>query len=560
MSSKYVLGIDYGTESGRALLVDVATGRELATAVYPYSHGVMDHALPDGTPLPHEWALQDPEDYLRCLEITIPQVLEESGVSPDQIIGMGIDFTTCTVLPTLADGTPLCTLPQFRGNPHAWVKLWKHHAAQPQADHINELGRRRGEEFIHTYGGKYSCEWAFSKLLETAEEAPEVYRACERFLEASDWVVWQMTGQERRSSCLAGYKSMWSKEKGFPDPGFFTELHPLFADLQRRLATEYYAPGARAGELSESMARRTGLRPGIAVAVANGDAHAAVPACTVVGTGRMVMIMGTSICHMLNGDQKKFVEGMCGVVEDGIIPGLWGFEAGQSAVGDIFAWFFRTCVPESYANEAKQRGIDIHDLLEEKAARLRPGQIGMIALDWWNGNRSILVDGGLTGLLVGATLRTQPEEIYRALIEATAFGTRTIVEAMEKAGVPVHDLVACGGLPEKNKLLMQIYADVTGKNISVSASPQTCALGAAMHGAVAAGAACGGYDTIQQAAATMAHLQSHVWQPDAQAHRMYTQVYAEYMKLHDYFGRGVNPVMYRLRELRDQAIEGAAGA
>src|SRR5690348_11492553 len=209
MSSKYVLGIDYGTESGRALLVDVATGRELATAVYPYSHGVMDHHLPDGTPLPHEWALQDPEDYLRCLEVTIPQVLKESGVSPADVIGMGVDFTTCTVLPTLADGTPLCTLPQFRANPHAWVKLWKHHAAQPQADHINEVGRRRGEEFIHTYGGKYSCEWAFSKLLETAEEAPEVYRACERFLEASDWVVWQMTGAERRSSCLAGYKSMW---------------------------------------------------------------------------------------------------------------------------------------------------------------------------------------------------------------------------------------------------------------------------------------------------------------------------------------------------------------
>jgi L-ribulokinase len=305
------------------------------------------------------------------------------------------------------------------------------------------------------------------------------------------------------------------------------------------------------------MAKITGLKPGIAVAVGNVDAHVSVPAVTVVEPGRMVMIMGTSICHMVLGTQEKIVEGMCGVVEDGIIPGLFGFEAGQSCVGDHFAWFVENCVPASYHEEARARGLNVHQLLEKKAARQKPGEHGLIALDWWNGNRSILVDVDLTGVLLGATLATKPEDMYRALIEATAFGTRVIVEAFDKNGVAVNELVACGGLPERNQLLMQIYSDVTGREIKVGASAQAGAFGAAMFGAVAAGQAAGGYDTIFDAARHMARLKDVVYKPDPARKAIYDQLYAEYLALHDYFGRGANDVMKRLKALKQRALNSA---
>jgi L-ribulokinase len=302
------------------------------------------------------------------------------------------------------------------------------------------------------------------------------------------------------------------------------------------------------------MATQLGLRAGTAVAVANVDAHVSVPACTVVEPGQMVMVMGTSICHVVLGTQKQLVPGMCGVVEDGVLPGYFGYEAGQSAVGDIFGWFVDTCVPPAYWDEARQRGVDIHALLEAKAATLRPGESGLLALDWWNGNRSVLVDVDLSGVLLGATLQTQPEEIYRALIEATAFGTRTIIDNFNQYGVPIVDLFACGGLPERNKLLMQIYADVTGMSIKISASSQTPALGSAMFGAVAAGAAAGGYDGIVEAARNMAHLKSEIFRPEPAAHAVYQRLYPEYLRLHDYFGRGENTVMKNLKAIRDDAL------
>ncbi|MBC7256941.1 MAG: ribulokinase, partial [Chloroflexi bacterium] len=390
---------------------------------------------------------------------TIPRLLKESGVSPEDIIGIGIDFTACTMLPTKADGTPLCFLPEYRNNPHAWVKLWKHHAAQPEANRINELARARGETWLERYGGKISSEWFFPKALQILNEAPEIYEAADRLIEAADWIVWQLTGVETRNACTAGYKAIWSKQEGFPSPDFFEALHPRMRNIVKEKMKEEILPlGARAGGLTPEMAAATGLRPGTAVAVANVDAHVSVPAATVTGPRRMVIIMGTSNCHMVVGEKPVIVPGMCGVVEDGILPGYAGFEAGQSCVGDHFAWFVENCAPAAYAQEAEARGLNLHQLLEEKASRLKPGESGLLALDWWNGNRSVLVDVDLTGLLIGATLGTKPEEIYRALIEATAFGTRVIVEAFEAHGVAVDEIVAAGGLPERNKLLMQIYA------------------------------------------------------------------------------------------------------
>jgi L-ribulokinase len=553
---KYAIGVDFGTESGRVVLVDVADGQEIATAVHTYANGVIDEKLPEsGVRLEPDWALQDPNDYLEVFKQAIPAVLKKSGVDPEDVIGLGIDFTACTMLPTKADGTPLCFLPEWRANPHAWVKLWKHHAAQPEANKLNEIARELGYTFLDRYGNKISSEWFFPKVWQILDETPEVYQAADRLLEAADWVVWQLTGEEKRNACTAGYKAIWSKREGFPPNEFFKALDPRMEHIvDEKMSRDIYPLGLKAGGLTEEAARWTGLKPGTAVAIANVDAHVSVPAATVTQPGRMVIIMGTSNCHMVLGTEERTVPGMCGYVEDGIVPGFFGYEAGQSCVGDHFAWFAENCVPGAYEQEAKARGLDIHQLLEEKAARLQTGESGLLALDWWNGNRSVLVDVDLTGLLLGATLATKPEEIYRALIEATAYGTRIIIETLEGNGVPVNEIVATGGLPDRNKLLMQIYADVTGRPIHIADTSQGGALGSAMHGAVAAGREAGGYDSILEASKHMARLRDEAYRPIAENKAVYDRLYAEYVTVHDYFGRGANDVMKRLKALRAEIL------
>jgi L-ribulokinase len=549
---KFALGIDYGTESGRVVVVRLRNGEEISSAVIPYPDGVIDERLPGGMRLEPDWALQNPRDYLLVAEKGVPKALKAAGVKAQDVVGIGTDFTASSPLPVKRDGTPLCFLSQYRKRPHAWVKLWKHHAAQEEANRINDLGRERQEEFIRIYGGKYSSEWFFSKVLQVLNEDPEIYEAADRFIEAADWIVWQLTGAEKRNTCTAGYKGMWIKGKGFPSEEFFRTLHPRLENvIDSKVGEDFYPLGQKAGGLTAYWARKMGLEEGTPVSVGNVDAHVAVPACTATGPGSLVMIMGTSICHMVMGAQQQMVEGMCGTVEDGIVPGWWGFEAGQSAVGDIFAWFFEHGVPDYIHRDARKMKIPFPAALEKRAAALKPGESGLLALDWWNGNRSVLVDVDLTGVLLGATLATKAEEIYRALIEATAFGTRTIIEAFESKGVAVQSLVACGGLPEKNKLLMQIYADVTGREIKLAEQLQTCsALGAAMHGAVAAGRAAGGYDTIAEAAQRMAHVQKLTYRPKAENHAIYNRIFEEYRTLHDYFGRASNDVMKRLKALR----------
>lgn len=554
MAAKYVVGVDFGTESGRAVLVRVSDGEEVASQVHQYADGVIDERLPgSGRQLEIDWALQNPADYIETLRQVVPAVLRQAGVSPQDVIGLGTDFTACTMLPIDRHGTPLCMTEEFRGEPHAWVKLWKHHAAQPEADRINEVARRRGEAFLERYGGKISSEWFFPKALQILDEAPQVYDAADKLIEAADWIVMLLTGAERRNSCTAGYKGIWSKQAGFPSRDYLAALDSRFADVvDTKMSRHIYPLGARAGGLTPYAAELTGLVPGTAVCVGNVDAHVSVPAATVVEPWRMVMIMGTSTCHMVCGDEMHTVEGMCGVVEDGILPGYFGYEAGQSCVGDHFAWFVENCLPESYSAEARRRGLNVHQYLEQLAARLRPGESGLVAVDWWNGNRSVLVDADLSGVILGATLGTKPEEIYRALIEATAFGTRVIIDAFERNGVRVRDIVTCGGLPNRNRLLMQIYADVLGRELSIAASEQAGALGSAMHGAVAAGRAAGGYDTIQEAAAHMAHLRDERYRPDPAAGAIYSELYREYLHLHDYFGRGQNDAMKRLKALKQR--------
>ncbi|WP_019122774.1 ribulokinase [Brevibacillus massiliensis] len=550
--TRYAIGIDFGTQSGRAVLVSLADGKEISDHVTPYRHGVIDTVLPhSATELGHEWALQHPADYLEVIKHSVPAVLRQSGIDPNLVIGIGIDFTACTILPVDKRLQPLCFREEFKDHPHSYVKLWKHHAAQHKANKINEMAKRRGEAFLSRYGGKISSEWMIAKVWQVLDEAPDIYDLTDQFVEAADWVVSQLTGKLLRNSCTAGYKAIWHKQDGYPGKEFFRALDPRLENLTAtKLRGEVVPLGTKAGGLTKEMAQLTGLPEGIAVAAGNVDAHAAVPAVGVVQPGKMVMVMGTSICHMLLGTVEKEVEGMCGVVEDGIIPGYYGYEAGQSAVGDIFEWYVEEAMPAYVQQAVQDQGLEIHQYLEQKAAAYRPGESGLLALDWWNGNRSVLVDTELGGLLLGMTLQTKPEEIYRALLEATAFGTRTIVEAFQQNGIEVHELYACGGLPRKNRLLLQIYADITNLPIKVAESKHTPALGAAMFAAVAAGKEAGGYDTIMEAAGFMARVKAEVILPIPENVAVYDKLYEEYKRLHDYFGRGDNDVMKRLKSLR----------
>ncbi len=546
----YTIGLDFGTLSGRAVLVDARDGAEVAESVFDYPHGVMDSQLPSGIKLPPDWALQHPQDYLDVFAHTVPAVLRQSGIDPAAIAGIGIDFTASSPMPTTVDGTPLCFLDDLRDEPHAYIKLWKHHAAQRQADQINETARQLGERWLPRYGGKISSEWFFSKLLQILQERPDIYAQIDRFVEAADWVIWQLTGVETRNTCTAGYKAM-VQEGDFPSRDYFRALDPAFADVvDEKVGREFAELGSKAGDLRPQMAKLTGLPAGVAVAVANVDAHVTAPAVKATEPGVMVMVMGTSCCHILSSTQLGEVDGMCGVVMGGVIPGLYGYEAGQSAVGDIFAWFVDHGVPPEYHQAAASAGIGLHEYLEREAAAQQVGQHGLIALDWWNGNRSTLVDVDLTGMMLGMNLATRAPDIYRALIEATAYGTREIIDAFDAQGVAVNELVAAGGLPEKNALLCQIFADVTGRPFKLSGSAQAPALGAAMHAAVAGGI----YSDIQAAAAQMGKLKAEVVRPIPRNQATYDQLFQEYKTLYDYFGRGANDVMKRLKAIKHAAL------
>ena len=549
MADAYVIGIDFGTLSARAVLVDARNGHELASAVSDYESGVIEGILPGtSTVLKDKSALQAPADYINTLKDVVHAVLRKSRVKRDQIVALGTDFTSCTVLPVKSDGTPLCFDERFGSNPHAWVKLWKHHATQPEADAINELGSVRRQQFMRAYGGKYSSEWFFSKVLETVREAPEVYEAADFFIEAGDWIVWHLTGKQARNVSAAGFKGMRvhrsAKSWAYPDADFFRRLDPrLKSVITEKLGGPVVQLGTSVGGLREDVARRLKLSAGIPVAAGNIDAHAGVPACGVTRPGTLVMIMGTSTCHLLMADDKVEAEGICGVVQDGVVPGYWGYEAGQSGVGDLFAWYVTHACPQA----ASERTL--HRKLSAAAGKLRPGQTGLLALDWWNGNRSILGNADLTGLIVGLTIHTRPHEIYRALIEATAFGTRKIIEAFANKGVSIKKIVASGGLAQKNEVLMQIYADVLQRPIEVAAAEQTSALGAAMWASVAGGV----HKDIHDAAKRMVRPARSIFRPEKKNRRVYDALYTEYSRLHDLFGRDPKSSMQVLRRLQQKS-------
>ena len=544
----YTVCVDFGTLSARALLVDATNGRELADVAMDYPHGVMDRTLcATGRELPPNFALQDPMDYLTVLGHVVPAVLQKGGVSADEVVGLGIDFTCCTLLSVDRDGEPLCVKDAYREEPLAYAILWKHHAAKKYADRLSAVAKERGEAFLARCGMKVDDEWTFAKAYQVMAEAPHVYAAADRFLEGGDWLVQTLTGTRDRSYHFAAYKSHYTAADGYPSCAYLEAVEPHFGKtVLPKLAGELKLFGSCAGGLKAEYAARLGLKEGTCVSTAMPDGHCAGTAVGLSRAGDMFAVLGTSGCFMTVGEHDVTVPGICGTVKDGIVPGFYGHEAGLCSLGDHFAFAASNLTSPAYEREARERGIGMLPLLLEKAARLKAGESGLLALNWFNGNRSILVNSDLSGCFVGLTLATRPEEMLRALIEATAFGARNIIDNFEAHGHPVGRIIATGGIARKDPFTMQLYADVLGREITVTATAQAPALGAAIGAATAAGV----YPDVQSAIAAMHAQADRVYTPNGANFAVYAALYEEYRRLHDYFGRGENGVMARLRALR----------
>lgn len=533
MSARCSIGLDFGTESGRVVVLDLDSAAELASVVVEYPHGVIDRALPDGgAQLGPDWALQNPEDWIQVVTSGIPAAVAQARIQPEQLVGIGLDFTSCTVLPTDDGGRPLCLNPEWREHPHAWPKLWKHHAAQHVADRLNVVASERGEEFLRRYGGRISSEWYFPKLIEVWLEDRAVYEAAATYVEATDWIVWWLTGTLRRQSATASYKAMWSQSEGLPSAGYFNDAYPGFDRPAEKLGDEFVPLGTRAGTLRAELAVQLGLLESTAVAVGNVDSFVSVPGAGVSEPGVLVLVIGTSICSMVLSDHEVLLPGITGVARDGILPGRFGYEAGQAAVGDMLAWHVRTA-QQSHAG------------LQAAAAQLEPGATGLVALDWWNGNRSILADAGLSGAILGLNLHTSQAEIHRALIESIALGNRRIVENFNEHGVPIKRIVACGGIAVKSPLTMQVIADVSGLEVSVPDSAEVPARGAALFGAVAAGS----FSDIDAAVLATRPTVARTYVPDRRAVLVYDEIYAVYRELYGLFGEQHAELMHRLKRV-----------
>jgi L-ribulokinase len=551
MSARYSIGLDFGTNSVRTLIVNVANGKEVGTAVWNYAHGTNGVILSRDPNL----ARQHPADYLAGAEITIKKALVQAkrtvrGFKPEQVVGIGVDTTGSTPMPVDANGQSLAFDKRFAKNPAAMAWLWKDHTGVVEAAEITELAKEIRPHYLAKCGGIYSSEWFFSKILRCLDVAPEVFEAAYTWVEIADWIPAMLTGTEAPGKltvgiCAAGHKAMYNDVwGGYPDAAFLSLLDPALGALRSRLCPQARSIDRAVGGLTTDWAKRTGLSAGIPVAVGAFDAHLGAIGCG-IAPGTLVKIIGTSTCDIVIAPINEHladIPGLCGIVNDSVLPGYYGLEAGQSAVGDIFNWFV------NYLHAGS------HEELTKATAKLKPGESGLLALDWNNGNRTILVDQQLTGLLLGQTLYTTPAEIYRALIEATAFGALTIINRFEEYGVKIEQIINCGGIAEKNPVVMQIYADVTGRPMKISRSAQTCALGAAIAGAVVAGA----YPNYTSAQKAMTGVQKRIFTPNAQAHAIYKELYALYRKLHDAFGAkewngSLHDVMKRLLEIRAQA-------
>ncbi len=527
---KYTIGLDFGTLSVRALMVEVSTGEEIATAVYEYPHGVMSEKLPSGQPLPPLFALQHPQDYLDGMTETIKKVMEESGVDANEVIGIGVDFTSCTTLPIKEDGTPLCFIPEFSTNPHAFVKMWKHHSPVKETERINAIAEEIEPEFLRSYGGKISCEFFLPKMLETVEKAPEVYDSADLILEAGDFITYILTGNLVRSACNAGFKAFYDTKKGkYASEEFFKAVHPKFATvLKDKMRGEVSLTSKSVGTLTKEWADKLSLSPQTVVAVSTIDAHTALPSAGFNEEGKMLMIMGTSTCHITLTANQKQIEGVSGEVKDGIVEGFYCTEGGQASVGDCFSFVVDELTPSKYETKAKEKGMNLHQYLTSLIENNPPKADGIVALDWLNGVRTPIDRADLTCAIDGITLSTKVEDIYRAFIEATAFGAKTIVDLFDGE---VSEIYACGGIAKKNPFVMQVYADVLQTPIKVIRSNQAVALGSAIFAATAAGEKRGGYDGVYDAIENMKSAVEREYIPNPEYAEIYQKLFWRYTGL-----------------------------
>lgn len=547
---KYVYGYDFGTLSCRLIVVNIATGEIVAQGVEEYPNGEISERLPNSdVSLPQEWYLQDPDDYINVMSTLSKRLLEKTGISSGDIIGIGSCFTNCTMMPIDIDGTVLCQKEKFRDKPHAWVKLWKHHGAQPYAEEI-EVYAKENVDWIWEYGNNVSSEWFFPKVLQIYREAPEIYEKTDVFIEAADWIVYKMTGNLIRNSATLGVNCFWNPKRGYPDKKFFYDIEPGLENVvEDKMKGEIAVVGTRAGSLTPEFARLLGLTTDTIVSVGHGDSEVAACGTSTVDSGTMIIVMGTSTCQQMIHNTIRDIDGISSVIMDGMIPGFYAYQSGQPAVGDIFEWYADNLAPAEYTTQAKEDNLSILAYMDKKASELQPGESGLVALDWLNGNRSVLMNYDLTGIIMGLKLQTKPEEIFRALLEATAFGTKTIIDGYETEGVAVENIIGAGGLPRKSPLIMQIYSDVLNRKILVPNSVNNSALGSAVCGAVAAKDR-SGYNTIQEAIDKMVPKDFTMYYPNEKNHRVYQELYKVYKQLHDYLGGDTKNPMKMLKDIQ----------
>lgn len=551
---KYTIGMDFGSLSCRAILVDSEDGTIVAERESVYAHGVMTETLPDGTRLPPMWVLQDPRDYESCIYSLLPGLLQDSGIDKEQVATVGVDATASTVLCLDEKLRPMCCNDRFSWRIHAWPKMWKHHADAKEAADITERARLAGGEYIESCGGTVGAEFMLPKLLQCFREDRALFDSSYTFMELGDWITSLLTGHKCRSASMLAGKMLWDASRGYPSKSFLNGVEPGFGDAlyekQDREDTRIAYPGECVGLLCAQAAKQTGLPEGIPVSASQMDGYAGLPGCGVYRSGRLMLVLGTSSGYMLLDDMNRTIPGLCASIPNSMMKGYMCHAAGQSSGGDMLGWYMENMLPGSYERKARDAGMDLHSYLSLLASGHSAAQSRLIALDWFNGNKTPLNNFRLSGLIVGLDMSTRPEEIYRALIEASAFGAKVIIDLIKNSGTSINSVVVSGGISRKNPFLMQVYADVLGCPLEVCGSAQAAAQGSAVYAAAAGGL----YPDVPSAVIAMGGKPEKTYMPRQEETLAYAALFEEYKRLYDYFGRGENPVMERLKEKAEAII------
>lgn len=545
---KYVIGLDFGTMSARGMLVRTSDGKVLKNAVSEYAHGVISNVFLNGKKLEPDFALQHPQDYLDALSSIFSTLL--NGVKPDDVEGIGVDFTQCTMMPVTKEGIPLCFLDKYKNEPHAYVKLWKHHGAAEEAQQLTQVAQKRGEAFLQYYGGRISSEFMFPKILEILHKTPAIYQEADGFVELADWITWHLTGQKKRSCSIAAVASFWDEIHGYPSKEYFGALDDKFANVvEEKLSGDLVPLGLKIGTVSKEAAKRYGLSEQTIVTPGIGDSHAAFIGSGLYEEGSVLMVIGTSGCDIMIHKEGIPVTGFCGICKGSVLPGFYGYEAGQACIGDHFQWAIDQIVPSHYYEEAKKQNRNIYDYMNQLAANIYPGSSGILALDWWNGNRSVLMNAHLSGMLLGMNLNTKCEHIYAALVEAVAFGKKRILEVLEEQGLSAGTIYATGGIAANSPYAVQVMADILGKTIVVPNITNGSCMGSALYAIQAVRAEQKRYETFQELIENLPKQTCKEFHPRKEMSQIYEKLYSMYKRMYQLFGTQ-ETIMEELHDLK----------